>query len=249
MRLELSWRFVRSFSSALYADSIFRSYIPLVYRLCTLLKAMTFAAKYPEYVSAVVIEDMDIQRRPMSMNMISSPSTREQTLLFDRTIKSKRTTTDNTTDDDVIDAFKCHGYSEESVRRWLSDGRIKKHESTTGEYYYSELNPAFRQLCYEQFFDSNHGEDTWNRLSKVCGSNKIESQKVGAQGFPCHVMVAGDKFTVCDETSICKMKDIFGRNFNLILHRYPNANHSIHNSDQKRYVSDLQEIIRTASLL
>jgi len=225
--------------------------------------AMTFAAKYPEYVSALVIEDMDIQRRPMSMNIISSPSTREQTVLFDRTIKSNKTTTNDTTEDDVIDVFKRQGYPEKRVRGWLRDGRIIWKEdrsgidesntsATGGGYYYSQVNPAFRLLCYEQFFNSDHGEDTWNRLNEICGSNKNDSdepQMSSTEGFPCHVMVAGDEGTVCDEASICNMKDIFGRSSNLILHRYPNANHSIHNSDQKIYVSDLQEIIRTAALL
>ena len=55
------------------------------------------------------------------------------------------------------------------VDKWLQDGRIRYEEDesddidkvvSSGGYYYSEVNPAFRQLCYEQFFISDHGEET-----------------------------------------------------------------------------------------
>lgn len=225
--------------------------------------AMSFAAKYPQHVGALIIEDMDIKKRPMSMNMIRSPNSREETINFDRMIRS---TTNNakTTESDVIRAFEHVGYPKEMVDRWLcDDGRISwiKEDGCDDDgdngYYYSDVNPAFRQLCYEQFFTTNHGEETWKTLAEICagttggGGDDDDTGEVGtisAGGFPCHVMVAGDDGTVCDEASIGRMKEIFGRSFNSILHRYPRANHSIHNSDQETYISDLKEIIRTASL-
>ena len=223
---------------------------------------MSFAAKYPQHVSALVIEDMDIQTRPMSMNMIQSPNSRQQTIVFDRTIQSSKSNT-KPTESDVVDAFDRVGYPKEMVDKWLQDGRIRYEEddsddndkmASSGGYYYSEVNPAFRQLCYEQFFISDHGEETWKTLAEICsgsstkGDSEDNAGEESAGGFPCHVMVAGHDGTVCDEASIGRMKENFGSSSNIILHRYLNANHSIHNSDQKRYILDLKEIIHTASL-
>lgn len=245
------------------------------------MSAVLFAAKYSQHVSALIIEDMDIRTRPMSMNMIESPSSREETLRFNRTIQSSLSTTTTTktaitTESDVLHAFERVGYPKEMVTRWLQDGRITKEDggnelnsddgvsASSGGYYYSDVNPAFRQLCYEQFFMSDHGEETWKTLAGICGGRSDSSSSAktdigidtggggepssSMEGFPCHIMVAGDDGTVCDEDSIGRMKEMFGTSLNIILHRYPNATHSIHNSDQKKYLLDLKEIIRTASL-
>ena len=201
---------------------------------------MSYAAKYPEKIRALVVEDMDIRVRPMSMNMFQREITnREETIQFDRNLKNSVSV------EEIMDVFEKEGYPRKSVEKWIAEGRIvpKKgdgkdliHDSPSSRYY-SEVNPAFRLLCYEQFFITNHGESTWNQIA----SNTMYD-------FPCHIMVAGKEGTVCDNQSIYQMQEIMKikSDFRMILHRYKDATHSIHNSAHKSFMTDLQNIISVA---
>jgi pimeloyl-ACP methyl ester carboxylesterase len=189
--------------------------------------AMSFAARYPELIKALVIEDMDVRTRPMEMNIFQSQN-RDATVNFNRCMGG-------TDENQLIDCFEREGYPGDSVRKWLKEGRLELKDDGS---YYSQVNPAFRILCYEQFFVTSHGEDTWMEL--------VEQSKYR---FPVHVMVADKEKTVCDEESLWFMKDTMkkGEKF-MVLHRYKGATHSIHNSAQKDFLKDLATIIRTASL-
>ena len=199
---------------------------------------MSFAAKYPEWIKALVIEDMDVRTRSMSMNPFQS-SNRDKTVSFDRCLG-------NMSQRDVIQCFEREGYPESSVQKWLTEGRV---ELTHDGSYYSQVNPAFRLLCYEQFFITSHGEDTWKKL--------VEESIV--YNIPIHVMVADEEHTVCDEESLEFMKDTImvmeeekekkkkgGKS--MVLHRYQGATHSIHNSAQEDFMADLVKIITMVSM-
>eukprot|EP00553_Chaetoceros_curvisetus_P007982 CAMPEP_0204619590 /NCGR_PEP_ID=MMETSP0717-20131115/5909_1 /ASSEMBLY_ACC=CAM_ASM_000666 /TAXON_ID=230516 /ORGANISM="Chaetoceros curvisetus" /LENGTH=360 /DNA_ID=CAMNT_0051633617 /DNA_START=36 /DNA_END=1118 /DNA_ORIENTATION=+ len=224
--------------------------------------AMSFAAKYPTLIKAIVIEDMDIRQRPMEMNAFQSiEKDRESTISFDRNLNGI------TNEDSLTELFTKEGYPIDSVSKWLKEGRVVIKDMSTRidttrtegchptqdiqSYYYSEVNPAFRLLCYEQFFVTNHGEETWTELS---------NQSKDGIDFPLHVMVADKDKTVCDEKSIWDMKKIMkGEGGNgttscartgrfMVMHRYKGATHSIHNSASKEFLNDLRTIIRNASL-
>lgn len=190
--------------------------------------AMSFAARYPELVKALVIEDMDVRTRPMEMNAFQS-NDRDGTVNFNRLLECK-------SEREVIECFEKEGYPENSVRKWLKEGRVELRNDGS---YYSGVNPAFRILCYEEFFVTSHGEDTWMNLAKQTDFD-----------FPIHVMVADKDKTVCDEESLRFMKDTMkkGGKF-MVMHRYKNATHSVHNSARSDFVKDLTTIIKTASLV
>ena len=198
--------------------------------------AMSYAAKYPEDIAALIIEDMDIRERAMSSNKFQRKKCnldREATISFDRHL------TDVTTDDEVVKIFEEEGYPKDSVKKWITEGRIVINGGNFGNggsTYYSEVNPAFRLLCYEQFFITNHGETTWHQIA-----SNIKFK------FPCHVMVANSEGTVCDNDSIFQMQNIMNverKDLRMILHRYDYANHSIHNSERKMFMKDLEWIVR-----
>jgi len=115
--------------------------------------AMSFSKAYPQYIAALVIEDMDIRKRPLADCDIRS-SNRDVTLTFDRNLKLSK-------EADVVDRFLKEGYPESFVKRWLGDDRITL--QSDGQYY-SQINPAFRLLCYETFFETNHGEEVWQAI-------------------------------------------------------------------------------------
>ena len=189
--------------------------------------AMSYAAKYPHHVSALIIEDMDIRTRPMEMNFIKS-SDREATVSFKRNLNTMERSV-------VIAQFEKEGYMKNMSERWLDEGRIHLKD---GQSYYSDVNPAFRLLCYEQFFLTSHGEDTWRTIT-----NQNEPY------FPCHVMVADKEYTVCDESSISQMNQIMKEkdDFRMILHRFKTATHSIHNSVSTEFMPHLEQIIESTS--
>ncbi|EJK75832.1 hypothetical protein THAOC_02430 [Thalassiosira oceanica] len=117
------------------------------------------------------------------------------------------------------------GYPVNMYERWMDDGRI--HETENGVY--SEVNPAFRALCYRHVFDTDCGTGSWDDISGYCP-------------FDVHLMVAGIG-TVCDEESITDMKRILP---DLRVKIYPEAGHSIHSSCRGEFVADLESIINEA---
>ncbi len=200
---------------------------------------MSYAAKYPEQIAALIVEDMDIRIRPMSMNMFQRKIVnRDETIAFDRKLRNTESI------EEITEIFVTEGYPKESVQKWLSEGRIvvlgnnEEDEKARTNRFYSQVNPAFRLLCYEQFFITSHGEDTWKDI--------IENTKYT---FPCHIMVAGKEGTVCDNESIWQMQKMMKSKYDMrmILHRYENATHSIHNSAKKNFLKDLNQIIRDHS--
>lgn len=187
----------------------------------------------------------------------------------------------------LLDTFAEEGYERKSVERWIDDGRIRWISSdddidsdSTGErngnsgggggYFHSEVNPAFRLLCYKMFCGIPNGcEFTTNN------NNAMKKETIL---FPCHLMVAGERKqnsknpyhgTICDENSVEWMSKIMngdddydndedreksvqtydgscsdnsGRGGRLMIRRYPTAGHSIHNYDRRRFMCDLRNI-------
>lgn len=224
---------------------------------------MSYAATYPQHIHTLIIEDMDIRTRPMDMNIFQRQIlNREETCAFNRTLHFKSDGTQTDALDEIKNVFEIEGYPRNSVDKWLKEGRVTQFKngndeddcinqissSSSTRTYYSEVNPAFRLLCYEQFFNTNHGEETWKQIAQ---NTKYT--------FPCHVMVAGTKGTVCDNTSIWQMQKIMREygsgdssgtmstcatsHLRMILHRYKNATHSIHNSEQNEFIKDLKLLI------
>jgi len=190
--------------------------------------AMSFAARYPELICALVIEDMDIQTRSLSQSHVQSRD-HKATLGFDRELGKQKGTT--CTKQDVLAAFAAEGYPESQVQKWLDDGNgdDRRVEHVGTDHCYSHVNPAFRLLCYQQFFETNHGRDTWEQLARtiLAGSTSASSSTTSENEndndndndstgnkddngvcFPIHLMVADLGLTVCNETSIAAMKDI-----------------------------------------
>ena len=188
--------------------------------------AMCYAAKYPDDVAALVVEDMDIRRRAVSSNPMTLD--KDMALSFGREFNSE---------EDALKAFTEVGYAHNMVSRWIDEGRIYKRISD-GKIW-SDVHPAFRLLCYRHFFDSGSGKDVWKSIA----DNPCRGTSKAKQTFPIHLMVAGTDDTVCDQASIQRMKEIMGNRLNIKI--YLKARHSIHNSAREEFVEDLIQIIKS----
>ena len=203
--------------------------------------AMSYAAKYPNDISTLVIEDMDIKRRCVIDNSNNGMVKYEgcsfiQKFDEDRAIKFDRR---QETLDCMKSELKSIGYPNETIEKWINEGRI--YQEKDGNFY-SDVNPAFRALCYRKIFDSNNGEESWNTIAKHIqnGENK----------FNIHLMIAGIG-SVCGEESINDMQRIIhnaeqGEKSCLSVKTYQQGTHSIHNSARDEFMSDLKAIIDSA---
>mmetsp|Transcript_21175 Transcript_21175/g.34681 ORF Transcript_21175/g.34681 Transcript_21175/m.34681 type:complete len:320 (+) Transcript_21175:62-1021(+) len=181
--------------------------------------AMCYAAKYPQDISALVIEDMDIRRRKVDSNII--PNFDEtKALSFERLHPNL---------DSLKEAFGSIGYPADMIEKWVRGGRVYEH---SGEYW-SDVHPAFRALCYRTIFDSNSGSTCWNAIAQhYANSNTVK----------VHLLVAGIG-TVCEQESIDEMIQCMP---STQIKTYPNGYHSLHGSVVEEFLCDLKEIIADA---
>ena len=180
--------------------------------------AMCYAAKHPDDVSALVIEDMDIKRRPVESNFIPNFDY-TKALSFERLQQNL---------DSLKRNFRDIGYPSDMLDKWIREGRVYEHGSD-GQYW-SDVNPAFRALCYRRIFDSDRGSTWWNAIAQHYGN---------ASNVKAYLMVAGIG-TVCDQESI---NDMVERMPSLSVKTYDEGYHSIHGSVMEDFLRDLREII------
>lgn len=190
--------------------------------------AMNYIAKHPNDVSAVVIEDMDIKRRSVASNFIPKFDY-ERAIAFERSHESMGS---------LKKELDLIGYPADMYSKWIDEGRIyPENGNGSDNKIWSEVNPAFRALCYQTVFDSDSGAESWSAITKNC--RDIE----GDTGSSIHLMVAGIG-TVCDEESLQEMC----RSIPSVLRKtYVQGTHSIHNSARNEFMADLQDIIKNAS--
>ena len=155
----------------------------------------------------------------------------------DRAIKFDRS---QETLESMTSELKSIGQPNETIEKWINEGRIYQEKDGI---FYSDVNPAFRALCYRKIFDSNNGEESWNTIAKHIqnGENK----------FNINLMVAGIG-SVCGEESIKDMQRIIhnaeqgGEKSCLSIKTYSQGTHSIHNSAKNEFMTDLKAIIDSA---
>ena len=192
---------------------------------------MCYAAKYPGDVAALVVEDMDTRRRSVQSNFI--PEFDEvKAIAFDRQQSSM---------DSLRDAFGDIGYPSDMVEKWIGEGRVYNVEVEEGnekvQRVWSDVNPAFRALCYRTIFDSDCGTEAWSTIA-----NHV---KRANHDIALYLMVAGIG-TVCDDASIDDMKKTMGDC--LSVKTYSEGTHSIHNSARNEFMADLKEVIEGMSV-
>lgn len=192
--------------------------------------AMCYAAKYPEDLSALVIEDMDIRRR--SSNAIQGFD-EVRALSFER----RHETMEN-----VKQELEKIGYSPDMYSKWIGEGRIYEDEDGV----WSDVNPAFRALCYRTIFDSESGTESWEAIARNLRREVNSGGECG--GAKVHLMLAGIG-TVCHEDSVNDMRRILqsdrdGKHTLLSVETYSQGTHSIHNSARDDFMADLERIIR-----
>ena len=174
---------------------------------------------------------MDIRRRPVASNPIQGFDS-DRAIAFSKgpwpTLEALK--------QELIQGI---GYPNTMVEKWLQEGRIRKVDEEKG-CYYSEVNPAFRALCYERIFDTDCGHQSWETIAKEGLISKIR------------VLVADDTMTVCDESCLREMEEaILAEAPKTSNHpsidyktlRFSGATHSIHNSRPEAFLEALALVL------
>jgi len=104
--------------------------------------ALAYAAKYPDRVACLIMEDMDVDRRPVSDASFCVP---QSDTPFAKQFATKEA---------AIEALQKANYPQDRIDRWLNDGRIHQQDDGT---WWSGVNPDFRRLCYKHIVDTDDG--------------------------------------------------------------------------------------------
>ena len=177
--------------------------------------AISYAASHPTQIATLIVEDMDTApRTTQPFQLTYDPP-------FERSFESAELATDT---------FVHMGYPLNRVEKWVKEGRIaenstKKNDSSTPEWW-SHVNPDFRRLCYKKIMALSRAQEDWRKLS--------------TETFPTYLLVAGPGQTVCLEESLKEMQEVYP---SAVMHRYPTATHSIHNSNRDEFIELLNRIL------
>ena len=163
---------------------------------------------------------MDIAQRTMETNPINMDE--NAVIGFDRKFETKEL---------MVNSLTKAGYEMQRVDKWLLEGRVRE-INDENKTWWSDVNPEARMLYYEYI------------LSNECGKVALQNIASNASTFPCYLMVA-EIGSACREDSIQEMKSILKNR--LFVKSFEGASHSIHNSAQDEFLSDLQKIISEQS--
>eukprot|EP00980_Cylindrotheca_fusiformis_P004974 scaffold1054_cov124-Cylindrotheca_fusiformis.AAC.14 len=185
-----------------------------------------YAAKHPDQIAALIIEDMDIAER--SPDAHGAVQLKQYAGEFDRERDSK---------EQLVQALIDAGYPQSYVEKGLATGRIEPNVANPSgqNTWWSHINPDFRKLCYRHVLSTPQGRRDCQRIASLLNDKSFD--------FPVHVLVAGEDGTVCIEESIQEMKQILGDH--LTIHRYPNAGHSIHSTEPDNFLETMESIIKS----
>lgn len=190
--------------------------------------ASCYAAKHPNDIAALVIEDMDIAVRKMANNPVSMAESK--LLNWNRSFQTKEL---------AIEALTDTGYGIDRVDKWLIEGRLREMED--GTTWWSDVNPEARMLSYRNILGTDCGEQALRTIASVADDDDSSSSSCTTYTFPCYLMVA-EVGSACAENSIHEMMAIMGERLRVM--RYAGANHSIHNSAQDKFLEDLKDLIQ-----
>lgn len=203
--------------------------------------AMMYAAKYPDHVRGLIIEDSDTQHRDRDEFSLT---------LDDEGVKGFPKSFQ--TIDEATKALIDVGYGEEMVlENYIDEERIREidvdsiHDShpllassTDGSdtIVWSDVNPERRVLGYETILSTDKGKHAWQQIA-----DQVED----GHSFPCFLFLA--EYSITDDESIEEMEDVFNEHednqHRLDVREFEDSSHNIHNTDRHNFLVSLHEVL------
>lgn len=185
--------------------------------------AMAFAAKYPEMVAGLIIEDMDIRERKIKP-------------LGESEMRARRAFRNEFPSWPALVSGLGQFYGEQRVAGWKADGRVFEvqqrqeggHERGQTRWF-SGINPLTQWLSLTRVLASV-GEKEWKQLT------------TSPYPFPIRVLVADAKETCCSSDSLAMMSAMHPSRVRVL--RFANAAHSIHNTAMPAFIAAVEDLYR-----
>ena len=180
--------------------------------------AMKYTELFPDDLAAVIVEDMDI-------------SPREQTTLTEEDWAARRAFSRAFPNWEAAKSELGAWYEEDRINGWRQDGRVFEKKGGT---WWSGINPLAQQLAKDEVLSDKVSHEVWKRAGLCC---KIRSVQL-------HVFVARgqDQFYACKPDSVRDMQALAD---NVQITEFPNAHHSIHNTDLEAFAAKITEIMKS----
>ena len=183
--------------------------------------AMAYGASYPQDLSGLVIEDMDI--RTSSRHHHAEPEEcSSEDLQARREVSSDRSFPSFA----ALEKSLSRWYEVDRIRRWKEDGRVFMQPD--GCSWWCGVNPLAQYYARKMVLASV-GEAEWT----ACGMCSTQ------YSFPVHVFVAG-RLSACSAESVARMVSLVPR---AQIHHFSLAEHSIHRTDADNFVNTINTII------
>ena len=111
----------------------------------------------------------------------------------------------------------------------------KRVRPTAAGGWWSDINPAAQHLARARVLASSDGAEAWDALANT------------ARAFPVHVWVADEPGTVCAWEGAGGIHDMKARLPGCAVRKFDGAAHSIHNTAQPEFTSELLAVITAAA--
>eukprot|EP00457_Paulinella_chromatophora_P006957 gb/GEZN01006977.1/.p1 GENE.gb/GEZN01006977.1/~~gb/GEZN01006977.1/.p1 ORF type:complete len:354 (+),score=42.13 gb/GEZN01006977.1/:26-1087(+) len=222
---------------ALAAEQLQAPYV-VVGHSCGARVAMRFTADYPNKVSALVLEDMDIKPRQHD----------HQTRLINANISAAEACPHLYPSFPACrENLKAFGFEEERIDDWYKYGRIVDYATASNEQeisvhpVWSGIHPLTRFLSFTTILATWDGKKA---LENVAAWRAGQSRS-GRSVFPIQAWIAGSGSAVTEEGegSLQEMQKILPE---MVVLRFPNQGHSVHRGaeGQERVAGLLEELAK-----
>lgn len=175
--------------------------------------AMKYGATYPQHISSLVIEDMDIRKRQY-------PDVSHEDLEQRRILSNNR---EFPTFDDLEKRLQ-QWYDIPRIQRWADDGRVFLKENGGQSSWWCGVNPLAQHYA---------------RITVLEQVGELEWTACGNASFPMHLFVAGSA-SACSDVSVEAMCEIVPRTQ---LQYFFNSEHSIHRTGFDNFLARIEEAI------
>ena len=186
--------------------------------------AIQYCADYPEDLSSLIIEDMDV--KPRTVTPLSAEDTQ----------KRQAFTRDFATFEDAKGTL-MNWYDSKRIDGWKKDGRVFERQGSSTTSWHSGINPMAQHMALQYVLgEQGVGLKEW----KKCGRNSARNQQPHIYCF-----VAG-KGSACSPESLLEMRQAVP---DVTVIDFPNAFHSIHNtSHEHQFDVEIEQIMQSFAL-
>jgi len=190
---------------------------------------MRYASDFPEDLVALVIEDMDCTLRAYPSDYLS-PTHEEldRKRRFDRAFSSWQA---------CREALISFGYAADRVDGWVKEDPPRVFAHGDAGRVWSAINPHAQWLARRTILSHQDGYEALQNIAAFTCKHR---------NFPVHVLVAGQKGTVCDwGATPGGIRDMESLLPEIQVTEFPKSGHTIHRDELMAFVDLIEQLVHS----